>query len=285
MALTTSSGSSRPTQWATLVFGTKNPDLAVPNLQFYDPDTKTNSYFIAEGNKRQNIDISGRLTSLKVIDVEGYNDRKNKTGEKNAKRMVAIIDDESDPHSMGLLVDLVSDTGVPNTNALSLFGALVKHFGTTYDMGDTEASSTEIPIQVGLYSAESKTKKGAFYPRAAVRLPASYEGTTPVFRGGNTIHADEMAPQAPAKMVDGEPLKDNNGIIIRDYKPVMAWLEAQFASLEAARAARSTEQEGAAGESTSEAGAADAPAVEEDAGVAVDAVLEGQTTATPRPRG
>lgn len=282
MALTASTGNSRPTQWATLVFGTKNAELPVPNLAFYDSASKTSSYFTPEGNRYQNIDISGCLTSLKVIDVEGFNDRKNKTGKKNAKRMVAIIDDPADPHSMGLLVDLVSDTGVPNRNALGLFGALVKHFSSVYQNGDAPYSkSSEIPIQIGLYRVEDSNKKGTFYSRASVRLPAGYENDRPVFRGGETIHADEMAPKAEPKVVDGEVLKDNNGNKIYEYKPILAWLEAQFATLEDARAEHAHTQTDAAGEADP-AGAA--PAAEDDAGVAVDTVLESQAAA-PRPRG
>lgn len=200
MAFEKSVAKTRESEWAAVVWRTgpnsADPTLVTPNLRF---DKKVGdewevSHLLSKGDM-PNLKITGVPIGISAFAKEGYNDKKNATGEKNEFHLRIAMDNGPNKPLSILTAKLKSDTDTTDRDTLQLLNLL-----HAYTMGVADGS---IPkgegLQIGLY----RSKKNPDFPAMTLRMSSgvSESGDFLFDQQDKTVHADGFAPH-PTPILD-----------------------------------------------------------------------------------
>lgn len=273
MAFAKSTHVGRETTIGRVRWDIKDKTIPSPNVEFYDKETKTASVLLQPG-ERGGIDVTGKITNVAVFSYQGYNDRERGTGEANAWRAMVVLDN-GEPADSGLVLDLISDTGVPNPHTLQLLNQIAAHL---------ENGGKDTPIKIGLYRKE---KDGKSYPASSVRLPSGTDehGNALFEDYKNTVKTDLPPRGTPVLDANGNEVKAN-GQTVYSYDVVTEWLNELMPKIMAHFPRKGQNEAEASG--TENINNQMAPEAHDDesvsVGEAVDAAIPEQTPAATRPR-
>ncbi|MDF8359458.1 hypothetical protein [Achromobacter anxifer] len=271
MGFSTSTGASRQSIIGQVVWGSKNPDLPLPNIRFYDKDAKQESYLVPIGTRAQ-AKVSGVITRFSIGQVPSYQDKEQNTGETNLFRAYLTLDGGADEPLAVLAFDVFDRKAEKvDSNSLQLINSVASHLEAV-QRGELPADA---PVEIGFYRKPNPNNKDKPFPASIIRLPSEYdEAGTPVFGDAkNFVRSESLPPRGvPMKKPDGQPLLVN-GQQVYDHSEAIAWVEGKIGVL--LEAYKKEDATAAEKDAQTAAGATDAPAADLS-GVAEDAVAAAQ---------
>lgn len=266
MGFSTSTGASRPSIIGQVVWGSKNLELPLPNIRFYDKEKKEESYLVPIGQRAQ-AKVGGVITRFSIGQVPSYQDKEDKNGETNMFRAYLTLDSGPDEPLAVLAFDVFDRKAEKvDGNSLQLINSLASHLEAV-QRGELPADA---PVEIGFYRKPNPNNKDKPFPASSIRLPSDYdEGGNPIFGDAkNFVRSESLPPRGvPMKKADGQPLMVN-GHQAYDYSEAISWVEGKIGALLEAykkEGATSAEQEAQAAAGNTDAPAADLNGVAEDA--------------------
>ena len=230
MGFSTSAGIGRKSQIGMIAWGSKDPTLPMPNIRFYDAETKQTSYQVNPGSTGQ-ARVDGMLRRLSVTPVESYNDREKNTGLKSEWRMFLTLDG-GEAEDLAVLGMTFLDEGLATVDqrSLQLINSLHSLMELMQKGQENGGIDRETPIQIGLYSAPGNN--GQVYPRSIIRLPSGYDenGVAQFNDPKNFVRSESLPPAGVPVEVNGKPVMAN-GMPVRDYTAALEWANEKVTAL------------------------------------------------------
>lgn len=230
MGFKSASSNGREANLGTLVFGTKNKDLPVPNVRFYDAAAGKESFLNPVGS-HGGVKVDGVIKKISCSAVTSYTDRENKfidpaTNEiaKRQFRIFVTFDGGADEPLSVLGFDIYdASTQKVDRNGMDLLNNLATHLEAV-QKGELDAAT---PVQLNVY------KKDDGYNASLLRLPSGFDDEgKPEFKDAKNFLKNAALPPRGEKLTkpDGTPILAAGKEVYDEAKPI-AWAQEKIGLL------------------------------------------------------
>lgn len=272
MAFSRSQPKGGETIYGTVVWGTKNENLTVPNIRFFDRASGVESYIVPEG-ERGTAQVDGVIKHVTFKPAESFSDRDaNKTRAQEDKvlrdwNMIVYVSSGQGPDA-GVIFKMVNE-GIPDDRTLGVLNQIKKHL---------DDGRKDDPVRISLYSKRDGDK---LWPRSSIIYSTGVdeEGNLLFEDYKNAVFTDGFPPRREPMLKPGtdEVLKSGDKIVY-DYDPAIAW--ANTTAGEIASHFNNPEKDAEAEQAASE----DAPHDDDEAVDPSEGLEQEQEAASNKPR-